>query len=330
MKTTRFSQLRSQVLMAACAALFAGTLSSCSKEAPTGEEPLSGKWNVCIPATIEQIPDTRAVVYDESNGKLTAVFHTSDDIYVIKSNNIDPQALHPDNNGPRANLVGTLEGTYKEGDVLILAYNTKNDGSVSFADQEGGHVENGELDAFDYAVAKVTVTGVNEGTITTTPASFKSQQSMYKFTFVDKDKNTVNVTKLLVSTKLNDLITTGSFSDSTEEMGSVAIDISYSVDGIANGEVWVALSKASTDADTFIFDALDEENNAYMGTLDVAKGVIQNGKFYTATITLTKQGTDPLTLEAIEAGTITIKNPNGLVISYLKNMDTRVTSLAGD
>ena len=288
MKTKRFSQLRSQVLMAACAALFAGTLSSCSKEAPAGEEPLSGKWNVCIPAALDQNPDTRAVVYDENNDKLTAEFRRTDDIYVIKSNNIDPQALHPDNDGPRANLVGTLEGTYKEGDVLILAYNTKNDGSVSFADQEGGHIENSELNKFDYAMATVTVTEVSEGTVTTTPALFRSLQSMYKFTFVDKKGDLVKVTKLLVSTESGDLITASNVFGTAVNKGEVTIDIAFEVDGIANGVVWMALSKASTDADTFIFEAIDINNKAYMGTLDVAEGRIQNGKFYIATITLSE------------------------------------------
>ena len=328
MKTKRFSLLRSYVLMAVCAALFANSLSSCYKEAPANEEPLSGKWNVCIPAALDQNPDTRAVVYQD--GKLTAEFRQKDNIYVIKNGAVDSNPLHPDADGPKANLVGYLENSYSAGDKLTLLYNTKNDGTFSFKTQTGGQVENGELNKFDYAVATVTVTSASDGDITTTPALFRSLQSMYKFTFVDEAGDPVKVTKLLVTTKSGDLITATNVFGTTVNKGSVTVDIAYEVNGIADGVVWVALSKAGSDADTFIFDAIDNDNNLYMGTLDVAKGIIQNGKFYTATITLTKQETDPLTLEAIEAGTITIKNPLGLVISCLKNMDTRVTSLEGD
>ncbi|MBQ9676306.1 MAG: hypothetical protein IJV42_10325 [Bacteroidaceae bacterium] len=324
MKTDRLYQLTSHLLMAACATLFAGSLSSCSNEDPTDKMPVSGKWQISIPATIDINADTRAVKYEE--GKLKAEFRTSDNIYVIKNGSLDSNALHPDQNGTTANLVGKLNGTYAANDELTLLYNTKDDGTFSFAEQIGGHMENGELDSFDYAIAKVKVTSATDGNIETKPATFQSLQSMYKFTFVDSAGNPVKVTKLLVSTANNDLITSGSFlSTPNKTNGSVITDVASGVDAIPSDEVWVALSKASNSADTFIFDALDNNNDAYMGTLDVESNVIQNGKFYTATITLTKQS-DPLTLEAIEAGTITIKNPLGLVISYMKNMETRVTS----
>ena len=324
MKTDRLYQLTSHLLMAACATLFAGSLSSCSNEDPTDKMPVSGKWQISIPATIDINADTRAVKYEE--GKLKAEFRTSDNIYVIKNGSLDSNALHPDQNGTTANLVGKLNGTYAANDELTLLYNTKDDGTFSFAEQIGGHMENGELDSFDYAIAKVKVTSATDGNIETTPATFQSLQSMYKFTFVDSAGNPVKVTKLLVSTANNDLITSGSFlSTPNKTNGSVITDVASGVDAIPSDEVWVALSKASNSADTFIFDVLDIENDAYMGTLDVESNVIQNGKFYTATITLTKQS-DPLTLKAIEAGTITIKNPLGLVISYMKNMETRVTS----
>ena len=324
MKTDRLYQLTSHLLMAACATLFAGSLSSCSNEDPTDKMPVSGKWQISIPATIDINADTRAVKYEE--GKLKAEFRTSDNIYVIKNGSLDSNALHPDQDGTTANLVGKLNGTYAVNDELTLLYNTKNDGTFSFAEQIGGHIENKELDSFDYAIAKVKVISATDGNIETKPATFQSLQSMYKFTFVDSAGKPVEVTKLLVSTANNDLITSGSFlSTPNKTNGSVITDVAYGVDAIPSDEVWVALSKASNSADTFIFDVLDIDNNAYMGTLDVKSEVIQNGKFYTATITLTKQS-DPLTLEAIEAGTITIKNPLGLVISYMKNMETRVTS----
>ena len=328
MKTDRLYQLTSHLLMAACATLFAGSLSSCSNEDPTDKMPVSGKWQISIPATIDINADTRAVKYEE--GKLKAEFRTSDNIYVIKNGTLDSNALHPDQDGTTANLVGKLNGTYAVNDELTLLYNTKDDGTFSFAKQIGGHIENKELDNFDYAIAKVKVISATDGNIETKPATFQSLQSMYKFTFVDSAGESIKVTKLLVSTANNDLITSGSFlSTPNKTNGSVITDVASGVDAIPSNEVWVALSKASNSADTFIFDVLDIDNNAYMGTLDVKSEVIQNGKFYTATITLTKQS-DPLTLKAIEAGTITIKNPLGLVISYMKNMETRVTSTKGN
>ena len=313
MKTDRLYQLTSHLLMAACVIFFAGFLSSCYDETPTDEVPVSGKWQISIPATIDMNADTRSLEYKD--GRLTAKFSIKDNIYVIKNGTVDSQPLHPDQDGATANLEGYLAGRYTAGDELTLVYNTNNDGTFSFKEQTGGKVENEDLDAFDYAMAKVKVKSVNGEKISTTPAKFESLQSMYKFTFVDEKGDPVNVTKLLVSTKLNDLMTAGSVSNPTEiTKGSVSTDIAYSVDGIDDGVVWVALRKCSNDADTFIFDALDNDNNVYMGTLDVKKDVIQNGKFYTATITLIPQ--NPLTLEATETGTITISNPNGLVMQY--------------
>ena len=319
MKTNRLSRPTRYLLMAACSILIAGSLSSCSLADPAGEVLLSGKWQISIPATIGQDPDTRTLEYKD--GKLTAKFSIKDNIYVIKNGAVDSQPLHPDKDGTTANLEGVLEGKYAAGDVLTLVYNSK--GTFSFAKQTGGHVENDDLNAFDYAVATVTVTNVSGESITTTPAFFQSLQSMYKFTFVDSEGEPVKVTRVIVTTKSGDLITSSDIFGTSVEKGAVIVDVK--VDAVANNVVWVALSKSGNGADTFIFEALDEENNVYRGTLDVNSGVIQNGKFYTATITLHLH--NPLTLEAIEPGTITIKNPNGLVISYVKNNGTSVTGL---
>lgn len=320
MKTNRLSRPTRYLLMAACTILMAGSLSSCSLvEDPAGEELLSGKWQISIPATMDQNPETRVLKYQD--GRLTATFSIKDNIYVIKNDVVDSQPLHPDKDAPTVNLEGYLAGNYAAGDVLTLVYNSK--GTFSFAKQTGGHVENEDLDAFDYAVSTVTVTSVSGGTITTTPALFRSMQSMYKFTFVDNEGKPVKVTRLVVTTESGDLITGSDIFGTNVDKGAVIVDVK--VDAVANNVVWVALSKSGNGADTFIFEALDEENNAYRGSLDVNSGVIQNGKFYTATIMLHLN--NPLTLEAIQDGIITIKNPNGLVISYEKNNGTSVTSL---
>ena len=84
--------------------------------------------------------DTRAVKYEE--GKLKAEFRRTDNIYVIKNGSLDSNALHPDQDGTTANLVGKLNGTYAANDELTLLYNTKDDGTFSFAKQIGGHIEN--------------------------------------------------------------------------------------------------------------------------------------------------------------------------------------------
>ena len=279
------------------AIVLAGVLVSCSKTEPAPEEPETGKWQVCIPAAINQDPDTRAVVYDASNKRLSAEFRVKTHIYVFKNGSVDSYALKPDKDGPSANLIGSLNGDYAEGDELLLAYGTKSDGSYSFTGQTGGNVHNGDLDGFDFAVAAVTVTGASDGSITTTPASFHSLQSMYKFTFLDDANNNVLVTKLTVSTKCNDLITDSGILGTTETVkGAVTVDIADGVDAIPTGEVWMALSKASDCADTFYFSAIDKETNSYVGTLDVAKGVIQNGKFYTATIVLTPESKKDVTI----------------------------------
>ena len=105
------------------------------------------------------------------------------------------------------------------------------------------------------------------------------------------------------------------------KVGPVAVE-----KGVLKSDVYVSLPSFST-----LNMAVKSTEASKLYTLEYE---MARGKIYTLTdmskLTEVTEEEDPLTIEAIEAGTITIKNPLGLVISYKKNGGDEVTSTKDD
>lgn len=161
-------------------------------------------------------------------------------------------------------LEGDLTVAPKVGDVLTLKLR-----SDSYLTQKG------TLDYIaancDYALATATVETVSEMKITTTPASFVSQQAIVKFSIQDAGGNALAVSQLLLNSGGSTFTVTPDSAIST---------------------VYVALPAFSNQTVTL---------SATAGTsyYDLSKGDVtfENGKFYTITARLGKQPVSSITMD---------------------------------
>ncbi len=149
-------------------------LLSCAKEMDLSVQPVQGvkTYTLTVEAGKGERPDTKALNIDDNN--LKATWTTGDTVKVYKGvaflGNLFAQA-----DGKEATLSGTVAGDIQKDDVLTL----------KFLNPDYAH-QDGTLDYIaahcDFAVASVTVTNVDETTVTTTSASFVNQQAIVKFT----------------------------------------------------------------------------------------------------------------------------------------------------
>lgn len=161
-------------------------------------------------------------------------------------------------------LEGNLTEAPKVGDVLTLKLR-----SDSYLTQKG------TLDYIaancDYALATATVETVSGTQITTTPASFVSQQAIVKLTIQDAGGNALAVSQLLLNSGGSTFTVTPDSAIST---------------------VYVALPAFSNQTVTL---------SATAGTsyYDLSKGDVtfENGKFYTITARLGKQPVSSITMD---------------------------------
>lgn len=161
-------------------------------------------------------------------------------------------------------LEGNLTEAPKVGDVLTLKLR-----SDSYLTQKG------TLDYIaancDYALATATVETVSGTQITTTPASFVSQQAIVKLTIQDAGGNALAVSQLLLNSGGSTFTVTPDSASST---------------------VYVALPAFSNQTVTL---------SATAGTsyYDLSKGDVtfENGKFYTITARLGKQPVSSITMD---------------------------------
>lgn len=137
----------------------------------------------------------------------------------------------------------------------------------------------------NYATAKVKVSSIKNADISTTNATFDNYQAITKFTF---------------STAIKSVVISGGMEEVTVTPAT------------ATTTIYVALPLTEQET-TYNFIAYDEEGNEVRGSQILN---LDKGKYYDLNI---RVAGDPLTLEAIEDGVITIKNPLGLTIKYTIN-----------
>lgn len=161
-------------------------------------------------------------------------------------------------------LEGNLEQAPEEGAELTLKYR-----SASYLTQ------NGTLESIavncDYALATVTVETVTGKQITTTPASFETQQAVVKFTLQDDGGNAFAATQLLLNT------------------GGTTYTVNLDP---ASSTVYVALPAFSNQ--TVILTATTGTSHYDLSKADVT---FECGKFYTRTAKLKKQPVSSITLD---------------------------------
>ena len=272
----------------AIALMAALCLCACNKmeepvEEPAGEQngtaALAGTgWTVSIPATMGA--DTKALAEDPDTHKLIATFEKTDNIYVYnktKETGYDNVQLHPDRDGASANLTGTLEGDYSEGDVLVLCYTHGRYGYYTYYDQLCNSLDG----VMDCAEATVTITAADASskTLTTGNASFENLQSIFQLSFTDGTAP-VPVKAVYMDTEngwlVNDWGGNGWYNPN---YGYIRGDLP---DGMSptTDPVYLAFRNESTEADIYHFRVYDG-SDVWLGDKAAPAGKIVIGKYYT-------------------------------------------------
>lgn len=329
-------------------------LSACSSEDNLSINPQPAQsevhtYHVCIPASFGDDAQTRAVTpgTDAVSGKpnLIGQFMTTENVAVYNMTT-DEDAnigswtyLHPDaDNATTANLTGDLSfsSSIAEGQTLRLIYNSSDKYftySVWNADPAQIVSEPGTLAGlsnYDFAVADVTISSVSGSdpyTLTTSPANFENLQSMFKFTFTGLPTG-VGVQMLSVSSENLYISTSHSPVNGYEQYYA---PVYISLDDAARaangaGVVYAAIRFRETSEDNITFTVTGTDGNTYGATKHTTG--FSNGKYYTATIALTKVA-DTKTIAALTTDEIGWRiGSDGKAYSPTGSLPTGVTAVA--
>ena len=245
---------------------------SCTKEPATTEE--LNQYNISIEADFSA---TKAV----ADGGI-ATFAAGEKVCVYNQTKaaVDANLLSAASNGASTTFTGTLAGTYSEGDVLQLFYNTTS-AEVDYTSQDGtiGGVA-------DVAVATVSVTGVSGGTVSTGKATFTNRQSIYKFTFKN-GTTTLNVRAVTIRSAGDKLVAKDNLLTGAS-YGAVSIS-----NATAQSAVYAALKFSSNPSETISFTLVDDAGILYTGTKSSPAAGLADNKFYTSEVSVTPSATMP-------------------------------------
>lgn len=265
-------------------------------------------YKISIPASIGG-GDTRAIAYNSQTGGYDATFEVSDFVFVYdvtkkaegrKQSGGDWIAtnLRPDENGKKVNLIGELAfavynsqtSTYSPvtpeiGDELMLFYNSTQN---IYYNIQGNSIA-------DYAIAKVKITSINDGVITTGPSSFQNPQSIYKINFTGL-ASTLKIKNVLIQSAQKKLVWSYqpvNLDDGPDFFGNVSYI--YAAEGTDQHELTFMLrfsdnpNYPSTSGDEITFLALGSDGHNYRGTKNVSSD-LDNGKYYQADMAMTDAG----------------------------------------
>ena len=196
---------------------------------------------------------------------------------------------------PTTTLRGALTGEFAVGDELEM--NTlAESGNFSYVNQKGTLADIGAR--FAYATATVRVSSINGASVTTSSASFSSQQAIVKFTLLGETGEALTATSFTVE---------GCGTDVTVS-GFTSSEVYVAMPGIDNG--WMKLT-ATVGSATYSYET---------GHI-----TYQNGKHYTTTVRMAKNESytatgQPLTIQALRDDTkVTFRNQAAGKVEYSMN-----------
>jgi len=262
--------------------------------------------------------DTRAIAYDETQGKFVATFETTDNIFVYDvTKNADGMKkldrkpdqeydeweatyLHPNANAKDVTLEGELTFysrgqdneyyvvTPEKGDELVLIYNNANRG-ISYS--RDFSYENMNKDG-DFAAAKVKIESIKDGVIKTSPATFTHTQSIYqiKFTGLPSD---IKIKKVTIDSEQKKLVS--NYNPATESNGFDNVSYFYGEEGTDQSELTFMLRFADnpnnqgSNGDVIGFRAIASDGYYYYGTRAV-KAKLENGQYYNGEVAMLEDG----------------------------------------
>lgn len=205
----------------------------------------------------------------------------------------------------KATLSGTI--TYnglKVGDVLTLLIPSRNDAKWDYTGQNGVLTEvAGSIEKmFDYATAILTIESIEGTKVTTTgPATFRNEQSIYRFAFTNATTpSAVNVKKFTIYSSNNKISNSLSFNGTNKQWESMFGSLTVTASSSTDKPLYVALrygdytdnTTARVD-DNFSFDVFDNNDALYLGGKAVPADKLVYGKYLNTTINVSQVVLNP-------------------------------------
>lgn len=244
---------------------------------------------------------TRALTEDATNGEIIPSWAAGEKVALIHGDVIDEMTVSSVSNGV-ATITGTITGSPSNGDAVTIIYpssavdaTTKDIKADLLANQDGTL----STIAANYDVRKGTAK-LNVGDVASLQGnvSLDNLYAIVKFSLTD-GINALNASKFQIKDGSDNLITTVTPASATSTL-------------------YVAMAPATASA--FKFEATTAGTSYYY---DKSDATLAAGKFYQSPLSLKDMLHTPLTLEAIEAGTIKVTFGDGLnlakPITYTKN-----------
>lgn len=252
-----------------CGMLAVLAFTACSNDSDEAAGSDNHIWHVTLTASMGDATN-RALSADGNT--ITANFAASEVVKVVKSNGSVVGTLTPQTVGTKTTtLTGTIEGSFSNNEVLTLRYHSE---TANYDNQVG--TLPGISANQDNAEATLTITDATSMTFASNSVTLKSKQSITKFSFND-GTNPINVKTFgIAATGLVQSIA----ANGTETVGAVTGTLAT-----ANTEVYVALRNTSTTQQNYSFYIQDNTGNWYKGRKNAT---LANGKYYTATVSMTK------------------------------------------
>ena len=277
----------------------AATLTACSGDDSIIDEQQptypNGTYTMTVSASKGGDASTRAL--SPSGSALNATWAMTENIYVKKGETWATGSLQPQDNAATATLKGALSGiSIAENDDLTLQF--PKSGDITYAGQVGTLADIAAN--FDYATATVEVESVSAtGNINPKAATttFQNQQAIIKFTLKKSDGSALPANP-----------TAFTISDGTSTVSLTSIPTAtYTTNGA--GVLYVAFPAAGTSKTVTLTATVGDDTY----TCEKSGVTFTNGQYYTITVKMTKEQTDPTSLSELK----TLANSGSSTSSYL-------------
>ena len=245
-----------------CGMLAVLAFTACSNDSDEATGNDSHIWHVSLTASMGDATN-RALSADGEN--IAANFAQNDEVIVVDADGSTVVGtLKAQTAGGSTTLEGNISGTFAVDEVLKLHYLS----ATPNYDGQKGTLE----EISSYAVGTLKVKTKSPLTFESNSVTLAPQQSITKFTFKSDGSD--------IYVKTFGIAATGLVQKGTATVGAVTGTLAT-----ANTEVYVALRNTSSSQQTYSFYIQDNTGNWYRGTKNAT---LANGKYYTATVSLTK------------------------------------------
>lgn len=248
-------------------------LSSCNKSEAAPE---LVTYEISVDASLDAPADEPATKALRHSMRMLYCFWATGDVVTVYKDNTAIGTLSPNGHDASSSLKGTITtSALTPGTELRLLAPKQNwlygnqDGTFSTVSSK-----------YSYSMATVAVTAVNGNNVSTEPATFKNQQAIIEFKFLDGSGNQIYPETLKIEAASGKIVKSIAANMSVM-YGNLEIETEEEV-----SDFFVALRNDSGKEDTYTLTATVGNTN-YIAT---KSGVLfENGKFYSGTVTMQEE-----------------------------------------